>query len=123
MGLAEILNRNNNIAMDVNNDDINVVRSFVEYSQDNKVLRYMIYEVDMMDTTGELRHFYKVIKLTRIIRLPKNAKQSVSFMDIVLSIDRCVLNIRIAPHFFHFNVNLNGEFTCWRYNQSLWFLI
>lgn len=82
MGLNEILNRRKS-QKDVNfyNDDIRVLRSFVEYSQDNKTLKYMIYELEMMDKTGELRHFYKAIKLIRIIRLPKNAKQSMSFME------------------------------------------
>ena len=81
MGLAEILNRHRHEDQHDHNDDLRVLRSFVEYSRDNKTLNYMIYEVEMLDKTGELRHFYKVIKVVRIIRLPKNSKQSEAFMD------------------------------------------
>lgn len=81
MGLAEILNRRKYADVNFYNDDIRVLRSFVEYSSDNKTMRYMIYELEMLDRTGELRHFYKAIKLIRIIRLPKNAKQSLALME------------------------------------------
>lgn len=82
MGLAEILNRRKQANIDFYNDDIRVLSSTVEYYSDNRTLKNIIYEVEMLDRTGELRHFYKVIKLLRIIRLPKSAKQSQSFMDI-----------------------------------------
>lgn len=81
MGLAEILSEAMNKKRDPYHDDLRVLRSFIEYSSDNKTLNYMIYEVDMLDKDGQLRHFYKVLKIIRIIRLPKNAKQSLAFMD------------------------------------------
>ncbi|MBD9191279.1 MAG: hypothetical protein EGP96_01845 [Roseburia inulinivorans] len=35
----------------------------------------------MNPDTGEITHFYKVIKFARVIRLPANAKQSTALMD------------------------------------------
>ncbi len=79
MGLAEILDRRRrNLFID---DDIRVLRSFVEYEPDNETLKYVIYEMEVLDRDGELRRFFKAIKLMRIIRLPKGAKESLSFMD------------------------------------------
>lgn len=40
-----------------------------------------MYELEMHEPGGNVVHFYKAIKLTRIIRLPKNSKQSESFMS------------------------------------------
>lgn len=80
MGLAKILNKQKTEPI-INNDDIRVIRNFVEYGPDNKSLKYMIYELEVMDTTGERRHLFKAIKLARIIRLPKSMKESLSFMD------------------------------------------
>ena len=80
MSLAEILDRRRRNS-DYYNDDIRVLRNFVEYSQDGETLRYLIYELEILDRTGELRRFFKAIKLARIIRLPKSAKESLSFMD------------------------------------------
>lgn len=79
MGLADILDRRKR-KIEYYNDDIRVLRNFVEY-EDNETLRYIIYELEVLDRTGELRHFYKAIKLARIIRLPKNAKESLALMD------------------------------------------
>lgn len=81
MELAQILNRKNNQDIVINNDDIRVIRSFVEYESDSKTMKYMIYELELKDRTGEMKHLYKAVKLARIIRLPKNAKQSLSFME------------------------------------------
>jgi|LSQX01.2.fsa_nt_gb hypothetical protein len=80
MGLAEILDRRKR-NYDFYNDDIRVLRNFVEYAQDNETLKYIIYELEVLDRTGELRRFFKAIKLVRVIRLPKSAKESLSFMD------------------------------------------
>ncbi|NMA23926.1 MAG: hypothetical protein GX938_10535, partial [Spirochaetales bacterium] len=83
MGLAEILNRKKSTedAPLFYNDDIQILNSYVEYSHDNKSLEYMMFELEVMDKTGELRRFHKAIKLVRIIRLPKSAKQSLTFME------------------------------------------
>ena len=80
MGLAEILDRRKRNSL-YYNDDIRVLRNFVEYEPDNKTLRYIIYELEVLDRTGELRRFFKAIKLARIIRLPRSAKESLTFME------------------------------------------
>lgn len=46
-----------------------------------KYMKYLMYELEMMEDNGNVVHFYKAVKFTRIIRLPKSAKQSESFMD------------------------------------------
>jgi hypothetical protein len=81
MGLSQILKKSDRDTFQVFNDDINVIRSIVEYAEDNKTMKYIIYELEMMDNNGEMRHFYKAVKLLRVIRLPKSAKQSTSFME------------------------------------------
>lgn len=82
MSLTAILNRRKrNVPNAAYNDDIHVIRSFVDYMDDGKTLSHMVFELEMMDRTGELRHFYKAIRLARIIRLPREAKQSLSFME------------------------------------------
>lgn len=65
----------------IDHDDITVLNSYVEYNGE-KDLKYIIYEMMYKDTTGEQRRAFKAIKLLRIIRLPKNAKQGTRFMDI-----------------------------------------
>lgn len=82
MGLQDILNRNRKNTVVFNNDDINVLNCNIEYLQDNKTLNYMIYELEILDDTGQLRHVYKAIKFVRIIRLPKSAKESSSLMKV-----------------------------------------
>lgn len=81
MGLTDILNRRKQ-SVAAYNDDIRVIRSFVEYGSDGQTVSGLVFELEMMDKTGELRHFYKVVRLVRLIRLPKEAKQSLSFMDV-----------------------------------------
>uniref|UniRef100_UPI0026DCEAC1 serine-rich protein n=1 Tax=Lachnoclostridium phocaeense TaxID=1871021 RepID=UPI0026DCEAC1 len=50
-------------------------------------LEYLCYELEVMNPdTGERTHFYKAIKLARVIRVPANAKQSTSFMDMQMQI-------------------------------------
>lgn len=44
-------------------------------------MKYLMYELEMLEENGNIVHFYKAVKFTRIIRLPKSAKQSESFMD------------------------------------------
>jgi hypothetical protein len=63
-------------------NDAKILQSYVEYSQDNKTLNYMVYRMEILDAnTNEVYEVYKAIKLLRIIRLPKSAKQLNSFMD------------------------------------------
>jgi len=69
-------------------DDFRVIDSYAIYD-DNKdkdalerELKYLCYEIESINPeTGEKLHFYKALKFVRIIRLPKAAKQSTSFMD------------------------------------------
>ena len=45
-------------------------------------LEYLCYELETINPeTGETYHYYKALKFARVIRLPKSAKQSTSFMD------------------------------------------
>ena len=62
-------------------DDLKILRNWAEYSDDRANMNYLMYELEMEDASGKVTHFYKAIKLLRIIRLPKSAKQSKSFMD------------------------------------------
>ena len=62
-------------------DNFRIVRSWKEYTDDRKYMKYLMYELEMMEENGNVIHFYKAVKFTRIIRLPKSAKQSESFMD------------------------------------------
>lgn len=62
-------------------DDLKILRNWKEYADDRKSMKYLMYELEMHEPGGNVVHFYKAIKLTRIIRLPKNAKQSESFMS------------------------------------------
>ena len=62
-------------------DDLKILRNWAEYSDDRTKTNYLMYELEMEDASGQVTHFYKAIKLLRIIRLPKSAKQSKSFMD------------------------------------------
>jgi len=62
-------------------DDLKIVRSWAEYTEGQERMTYLMYELEMADANGPTVHFFKAIKFTRIIRLPKSAKQSQSFMD------------------------------------------
>lgn len=64
-----------------NDDDLKIIRNWKEYTPDRKNMTYLMFELEMHEPGGQVLHFYKAIKLTRIIRLPKNAKQSESFMS------------------------------------------
>lgn len=85
--LKNILRGKNSAAMPV--DDFRIIDSYAVYKEDNdkkvseKPLDYLCYEIESINPeTGEKLHFYKALKFVRIIRLPKSAKQSTSFMDI-----------------------------------------
>ena len=69
-------------------DDFRMLDSWAEYDETNNVpindrpLNFLCYEIESINPdTGEKLHFFKAIKLARVIRLPKAAKQSTSFMD------------------------------------------
>src|SRR5699024_8380930 len=64
-----------------NDDDLKIIRNWKEYTPDRKNMTYLMFELEMHEPGGQVLHFYKAIKLARIIRLPKNAKQSESFMS------------------------------------------
>ena len=63
------------------NDDLKILRNWKEYTDDRKSMKYLMYELEMHEPGGNVVRFYKAVKLTRIIRLPKNSKQSESFMS------------------------------------------
>lgn len=77
LNLSSILRRNRQDPI----DDFRIVRTWKEYTEDRKYMKYLMYELEMMEENGNIVHFYKAVKFTRIIRLPKSAKQSESFMD------------------------------------------
>lgn len=79
MGLMEILNRRQREV--IVNDDLHVVSTNTEYEYDGKTMKYLIYEIEVMDKTGELKRVFKAVKFCRILRLPHDAKQSMAFMD------------------------------------------
>lgn len=69
-------------------DDFRIIQSWAEYDEsssktpEERCLEYLCYELEVMNPdTGERTHFYKAIKMARVIRLPANAKQSTAFMD------------------------------------------
>ena len=63
-------------------DDFRIRDNWVEYSAKKANLRYLCYEIEVVNPeTGEQTIAFKAIKLMRIIRLPKSAKQSVSLMS------------------------------------------
>ena len=77
LNLSSIIQRRRNDPI----DDFHIVRSWKEYTDDRKYMKYLMYELEMMEDNGNVVRFYKAVKFTRIIRLPKSAKQSESFMD------------------------------------------
>ena len=77
LNLSTILRKNRQDPI----DDFRIVRSWKEYTDDRKYMKYLMYELEMMEENGNIIHFYKAVKFTRVIRLPKSAKQSESFMD------------------------------------------
>lgn len=69
-------------------DDFRVIQSWAEYDDhssktpEERTLNYLCYELETMNpATGERTRFYKAIRFARVERLPANAKQSTSFMD------------------------------------------
>lgn len=76
--------RNSNNDMPV--DDFRLIDSWTEYEEGQKAsertLEYLCYEIEVINPdTGEAKHLYKAIKLLRVERLPRDAKESLSLMD------------------------------------------
>jgi hypothetical protein len=63
-------------------DDIKILRSFVEYRNGNDKMDYIIIEIEMRDRDGSVVHLFKAIKMYRLIKLPDMLKQSTKMMDI-----------------------------------------
>lgn len=72
---------------DTPEDDFRIIDSWTEYEEGRgkmyeRPLKYLCYELEMINPdTGEKHHVFKAIKLTRVIRLPKSAKQSTALMN------------------------------------------
>lgn len=69
-------------------DNFRVLDSWAEYDDESdknpeeRDLEYLCYHLEVMNpSTGKITRFYKAIKFVRVIRLPADAKQSKSFMD------------------------------------------
>ena len=69
-------------------DDFRIINSWVEYEDNadknfaDAVLKFMCYEIETMNPeTGDKIKLYKAVRFVRVIRLPKDAKQSTSIMD------------------------------------------
>jgi hypothetical protein len=69
-------------------DDFRLIDSWAEYdengneTENERPLNFLCYEIETMDPeTGETLHVYKALKFARVLRLPKDSKQSTSLMD------------------------------------------
>ena len=68
-------------------DDFRLIDSWAEYekngdSDSDRPLKYLFYEIEVINPdNGQTEHLYKAIKLCRIKRLPRDAKESLSLMD------------------------------------------
>ena len=51
-----------------NDDDLKIIRNWKEYTPDRKNMTYLMFELEMHEPGGQVLHFYKAIKLARIIR-------------------------------------------------------
>lgn len=65
---------------------LKIIDTWTEYAEgkstNERPLEYLCYEMESIDPhTGERHHFYKAIKLARVIRIPKGMKQSTALMD------------------------------------------
>ena len=79
-----IINKEN----DYPSDDFRILDSWAVYENENQTdfslrpLKYLCYKVEVMNPeTGQKKILYKALKFLRIIRLPKDAKQSTAFMS------------------------------------------
>jgi len=70
-------------------DDFRLLDSWTEYEEDGKTtederkLKYLCYEIEVMNPeNGDVQRLFKAIKLMRVVRVPKGAKQDTSMMDV-----------------------------------------
>lgn len=75
-----------NSANEMPADDFRLIDSWAEYkdgpSDNERPLEYLCYEIEVINPeTGEKKHLYKALKFLRIRRMPRDAKQSTSLMD------------------------------------------
>ena len=65
---------------------LKIIDNWAEYEDgkntNERKLEYLCYEMESIDPhTGKKQHYYKAIKLCRVIRIPKGMKQSTALMD------------------------------------------
>lgn len=63
-------------------NDINIIRSNVQYKTGSDNMEYILFELEMRDNNGRKVHLFKAIKMYRLIKLPDAIKQSTKMMDI-----------------------------------------
>lgn len=63
-------------------DDIRILRNFVEYRSGEDKMEYIIIEMEIKDRDGSVKHLFKAIKMYRLIKLPDALKQAKQMMDI-----------------------------------------
>lgn len=87
LSLKEVKQILNPVKTTMPSNDFNLLDVWTEYDGGNaksSKLSYMCFEIETMDpNTGEKHHLYKALKFARVERLPKSAKQSTSFMDMM----------------------------------------
>lgn len=88
MTVSEIKKIINPKIRSVPSDDFRIIDSWTEYEQESKKplnerkLEYLCYQIEVVNPqTGDKTKAFKALKFCRIKRLPKDAKQSKSFMD------------------------------------------
>ena len=69
-------------------DNFRILDAWAEYDDESsdipeeRNLEYLCYHLEVMNPdTGDITRFYKAIKFARVVRLPADAKQSKSLMD------------------------------------------
>lgn len=67
-------------------DDFRIIDSWAEYTENpdsnKRRMKYLCYEIQTIDPlTGEITHFYKALRFLRVLRVPREAKESLSLMD------------------------------------------
>lgn len=87
LSLRDVKRILNPVKQSTPSNDFNLIDIWTEYDGGNSKsskLKYMCFEIETMDpNTGETYHLYKAVKFARVERLPKSAKQSTSFMDMM----------------------------------------
>ena len=90
LSLRDVKRILNQVRQSTPSNDFNLIDIWTEYEGGNSKsskLKYMCFEIEVMDpNTGETHHLYKAIKFARVERLPKSAKQSTSFMEMMAQV-------------------------------------